>query len=352
MSFSTLIWCTFVFWSILYYCHFRLSRKRQRQRHISVLPANANQAQSNGLLRLRYYGNSILVTLQTLHVRLETNLANDAHHALIDTLCEYLVLKSAAALMYNIGIVVGAIGLIFGTTLLAANAIRIVGRVLLEVSTDAAFVAMDQFEKRDAGSPVTWSSRGGSLDIYAIVSLAFCYWDVPALMSVQVPGVTVPWSHFPLIIFTLLVAQIIHEAGHFVSAALWVGSCLLEVGFAEIYVLRDTIPVDSVGIALTVILPTAFVAFSGIPSDKDKKSQLRVIAAGAWHNLLTWALLYLFIWSGIERTWTFIGYHDISDRGVAVVDVESVCSHIYDTLLVSNDRPVLLGIPVIPYGRW
>jgi S2P endopeptidase len=89
-------------------------------------------------------------------------------------------------------------------------------------------------------------------------------------------------------------------------------------------VIRESASLDSVGIALTVFLPSAFVALSPMSDSITYVPRLRIIAAGAWHNLLAWILLYLLSSSGSEKLWPLLGYDDVSNRGLAVLDVENV----------------------------
>ena len=86
----------------------------------------------------------------------------------------------------------------------------------------------------------------------------------------------------------------------------------------------DAFTLDSIGFALTLFIPSAFVALSPTSADNDSSARLRVIAAGAWHNLMTWIVLYFLTASGVKGLWTLVGYDDISWRGVAVTGIESV----------------------------
>lgn len=53
----------------------------------------------------------------------------------------------------------------------------------------------------------------------------------PLSTEVQIPGLTTPLSHLPLLVFSLLISQIVHEAGHFFSAAMYVFPLYLQVNF-------------------------------------------------------------------------------------------------------------------------
>ncbi|KAL9935716.1 hypothetical protein V8E36_005293 [Tilletia maclaganii] len=111
------------------------------------------------------------------------------------------------------------------------------------------------------------------------------------ILSPLIPGITVPlWHLFPMLI-ALLLTQAIHEAGHALAAAL-----------------SNITPLSS-GIALIwPCMPSAFVALpssaltvfaSDIDDDGDApttlalREQLRILAAGVWHNAATALLLLL-----------------------------------------------------------
>ncbi|KAI0045918.1 hypothetical protein FA95DRAFT_74971 [Auriscalpium vulgare] len=85
----------------------------------------------------------------------------------------------------------------------------------------------------------------------------------------QIPGITVPLTHLPLLVLSLFVSQVIHEAGHAICAAV------------------DATPIQSIGASFTLIVPAAFVALpmSGIRS-LVPRARARIAAAGSLHNLV------------------------------------------------------------------
>ena len=83
----------------------------------------------------------------------------------------------------------------------------------------------------------------------------------------------------------------------------------------------DGVPLHSVGASLLVILPSAFVSLSPFLNDMSAPKRLRVIAAGAWHNIILSILLYLL---SFVRVWTIVGYNDVSGHGVVVLDINDV----------------------------
>ncbi|EIM83886.1 uncharacterized protein STEHIDRAFT_113130 [Stereum hirsutum FP-91666 SS1] len=123
----------------------------------------------------------------------------------------------------------------------------------------------------------------------------------PLFMIVQIPGLTTPLSHLPLLIFSLLTSQIIHEAGHFFSAAI------------------DSLPLTSLGVSLTVLIPSAFVALpSASLLSLPSRARARIAAAGAWHNLVFWGMLVLAGWMW-NPLWI---WEDVSDLGKIVIGVD------------------------------
>jgi S2P endopeptidase len=106
----------------------------------------------------------------------------------------------------------------------------------------------------------------------------------------------------------------------------------------------EQIPLSTVGLSLTFILPSAFVTFpnatltppssSPIQSSKAKLKQramarMRLVAGGAWHNLVFWGVLVLFGSSSVAGLgkgwiWGLVGYEDVSLLGRVVVGLDEV----------------------------
>jgi S2P endopeptidase len=89
--------------------------------------------------------------------------------------------------------------------------------------------------------------------------------------------------------------------------------------------LRDSIPLISVGASLFVFLPTTFVKLSSVALNSLLPAgRIRVIAAGSFHNLLLWSLLIVLCKSGIGTLLWSIPYRNISSLGRVVTNVEPV----------------------------
>ncbi|KAG8736139.1 hypothetical protein FRC12_017757 [Ceratobasidium sp. 428] len=129
-----------------------------------------------------------------------------------------------------------------------------------------------------------------------------------------IPGVTVPFSHLPVLLAALLFSQIIHEAGHALST------------------IPENVPIHSVGLGLFVCLPSAFVSLSSVAFEKlPPLPRMRIAAAGAYHNLALWFILAILGWSGLGKLlsqgWTGWGtsfgpYKHVNDLGVSVQSID------------------------------
>ncbi|KAK0530137.1 hypothetical protein OC842_004033 [Tilletia horrida] len=124
------------------------------------------------------------------------------------------------------------------------------------------------------------------------------------LLTPLIPGITVPLWHIVPILLALFLCQVIHESGHALAAALSHISPL-STGLAVVFPCMPS---------AFVALPTSALAIFASEADADAESsngldysgigtangrvlplneQLRIIAAGVWHNALT-VLLFLF----------------------------------------------------------
>jgi S2P endopeptidase len=90
--------------------------------------------------------------------------------------------------------------------------------------------------------------------------------------------------------------------------------------------LSVAIPLHSVGAYMTVAIPAAFVTLSSDTMGSiAPRNKLRVIAAGAFHNLLFYVLLFGMSWIGLGAALLALGgFKDVSSVGLAVNAVEEV----------------------------
>ncbi|KAH9915065.1 peptidase family M50-domain-containing protein [Epithele typhae] len=122
------------------------------------------------------------------------------------------------------------------------------------------------------------------------------------LENAMIPGVTTPLRHLPLLSIALLASQIVHEAGHAFAAAL------------------NAVPLASVGLGLTVLLPSAFVALPAAETAAlPTRARARIVAAGVFHNIVLYALLAAFAWSHLgDAVWPVFGYRNVRAYGRVV----------------------------------
>jgi S2P endopeptidase len=94
---------------------------------------------------------------------------------------------------------------------------------------------------------------------------------------------------------------------------------------------RDAVPMHSAGFSLFCVLPSAFVSLSSPSLDAlPPWPRIRIAAAGAWHNLIFWIILWLAVSSGLAQSvgsaiaWPF--WRDVKGGGRAVIHVDIVSS--------------------------
>ncbi|TFY64832.1 hypothetical protein EVJ58_g2350 [Rhodofomes roseus] len=158
------------------------------------------------------------------------------------------------------------------------------------------------------------AARGGATtaatSVSSFPSPDLCFQTNAAGYSKQwpltIPGVTVPLSHIPLLVFALISSQIIHEVGHFITAAL------------------ENVPVLSVGLSLSIVIPSAFVALSrGAVRELPAPARLRVASSGAFHNIVLYLIFSGITHAHIDRAFLgALGYRDVSAWGRVVSHVQ------------------------------
>ncbi|KAI0696643.1 hypothetical protein BC835DRAFT_1271635 [Cytidiella melzeri] len=320
MGLTSLLYAVFVFWVILHAIHRSLTHHAQSR---SILPSfHGVQGRRRGWLMAL----QTRVTLQTVYVKLETTGFNDVHDTWASRLnkTSHAHLKMMTTMLYDLGSVAGALGMLAAFVLLCVTVYRSLCLVFTQSSRASDVIAL-------ASSTRTLAKR--ALD--AKEDLARAVETLPAAtpLNLILPGVTVPLSHLPVLLVALFLSQVIHELGHAITAAL------------------ESIPLSSVGASLFVIVPSAFVSLPAAPVQAlPTSSKLRIITSGAFHNLILWALLYSLSSLRLGHlVWTSIGYQDVSHYGRVVVSVDelsplhehlpirSVITDLDDQSLVSTD---------------
>ncbi|KAG2004629.1 hypothetical protein CC2G_003164 [Coprinopsis cinerea AmutBmut pab1-1] len=305
MSFITLIVTLSIFWLALHalFAYFRHSSSGNSSSQLPFRRFDSPTTNSRqGLARfLRFLGINLNldsgnteVTLKNVHLRIETSAFNEVH----DRFTAWFLKRRRAGLtravkrLYDVGTVVCVAGMVVGVAGLVWVVGSGIGDMLWPKALDGeAGEGVGRLAKRnwDDGVEVRELREEGS-----------SFGLTPIL-----PGVTVPLSDLPIIVVSVFIQQVIHELGHAVAAAL------------------DSIPVTSAGSSLALVIPTAFVAFSSASMNTlNSLAKARVIAAGPFHNLISWAVVVLLRVSGLEEWGVGFWYQDVGDVGRGVLRVE------------------------------
>ncbi|KAG6826261.1 hypothetical protein H0H92_000525 [Tricholoma furcatifolium] len=254
-------------------------------RNNSILPSNRHSQRSS------WTESSTTVVLKGLHLRIQTTAWNLSH----DLLAESFNNGRKASLcrvmrwFYDAGTVVSLIGMViaFGFLLTTSGmsvislARKIGGSPAVEVPVIHAKRSLDVFS--GSAAPSTSDS----------------------FIKPIIPGVTVPFAHLPIILVAVFLAQIVHELGHAITAAI------------------ESLPMLSVGASFTLVVPSAFVTFSSAALDSLRpRARARVVAAGPFHNLLLWVLLVSAGWTRLGEIFWSVGYRDVSTLGKVVLSVD------------------------------
>lgn len=113
-----------------------------------------------------------------------------------------------------------------------------------------------------------------------------------------IPGVNLPVSNMVPFFISILLSTLFHELGHGISAA----SELTEIG--------------GVGVAVIGVFPAAFVVIRNLDAQALSR-QLRIMAAGVWHNIILTAVTAFVLWN----LPVFLGIFFRTGRSVTVTEV-------------------------------
>ncbi|KAI5117126.1 hypothetical protein M0805_007973 [Coniferiporia weirii] len=300
MSVSTFLWSICVFWAVLYAIRASCTSKSTGD----LLPTSAEQHRS-----IRAGSRQWKVTVKNVHLKVQTSALNARHEALVDFFDRQanFVYRNALRIFYNLGSVFGVLGMLLGIAVLACTCFQ-----LLEST----------FFTDDDTSGHTIAKRS-DLNPDSAVTVQSSY-----ALNPIIPGVTVPFSHLSVLLAALFVAQCIHEAGHAYAASI------------------ESLSLHAVGASITLVLPSAFVSLSPSISMLSASAKMRIVAAGAWHNLLLWGALYLATFAGAGRLWRVVGWRDVREMGLVVLGVEEgspLIHHLPPGSVVASLDDVILG---------
>ncbi|KAG7448191.1 uncharacterized protein BT62DRAFT_890455 [Guyanagaster necrorhizus] len=235
----------------------------------------------------RKLGSSIHVSARYFHLKIESSTWNRYHDGLTGKLVSrrYRWTSKTLRHFYDAGVAFGVLGMLCAIGLLLWTC----ANLLTETFRHNFVIEVQQVAKRDIQETSHMDMGRSRGFVQAII-----------------PGVTVPFSHITPIFLAVLLSQVVHEFGHAVSGAL------------------ESVPINSVGAALTLVIPSAFVTFPSLCLETLKpSSRARIIAAGPWHNGIFWIILVFLGWMRLSYyALTLFSYEDISGLGRVVLDVE------------------------------
>lgn len=146
---ASLLWLIATFWAVVY----AVRGARTRSATKNVLPGSVEQGRKR-------HNSRVEVQVTTFEIRAETTVLNDKHDFIMDFLDQEsnAVLKRVLSAFYNIGSVVGAVGLVLGFVVLAWTPLQLLYSSLshqMQTSSNASGVY-----KRDLSD--TRNNRGSS----------------------------------------------------------------------------------------------------------------------------------------------------------------------------------------------
>ncbi|KLT40459.1 hypothetical protein CC85DRAFT_287432 [Cutaneotrichosporon oleaginosum] len=166
--------------------------------------------------------------------------------------------KANARRFYDAGVAAGCVGCA-GALLGALWALtRAWGAVWEEAEAHAAHSSASRLLRRALPPP-----QPGPREIHS---------SNPGLVPL-IPGVTTPLVHLPTLVLALVLAQLIHEAGHALAAAL------------------DDVAPSKLQFSIHAVVPSASVVFPSSVDYLPTRARARIATSGPWHNLILWGCL-------------------------------------------------------------
>ncbi|CED83298.1 Intramembrane metalloprotease (sterol-regulatory element-binding protein (SREBP) protease) [Phaffia rhodozyma] len=170
--------------------------------------------------------------------------------------------RSRAGLFYDLGIIWAVIGLVLSLSLLVGQAWTVGTSLWAFVSATGS----------PTGSTVAMTTTTTTSGIASLVKRATPVETTAdsGFIKPLIPGITIPFSQALYLILSFLLAQLVHEPGHAISAAL-----------SSINPLLMTVQLSPIFPSASVTLPSIELALT------PPRERARIAAAGCWHNFLS-----------------------------------------------------------------
>ncbi|KAI9026909.1 peptidase family M50-domain-containing protein [Hyaloraphidium curvatum] len=214
------------------------------------------------------------------HLRYTTTSLNETFLSLGSKYTRFL------QIWFSVGVLFGILTMLLSGPLLLLGSIRIVQSMFLgDAAAESAKAghAADEYDMDFA----EWAGRKGQFLVTVI------------------PGVNLPLSQIWYYLIAVFIAALVHEAGHAVAAAI------------------ERIPLHSFGFFVFLMYPGAYVNLDSHTLHLlHPFRQLRVICAGAWHNIVLFAFGFLLLNSlPVTMKWGYTTVGEVAD-GLVVMQVE------------------------------
>jgi S2P endopeptidase len=184
-------------WAVIHALTYLLRLSRSR----SLLPVAFPRSRYSSIV---WRSSSTKLTLKKLHLRLETTAWNLKHDSLANLLVKRKSWARCLTYFYNVGTVLAVLGM--------AGSL---GILLFTCSPLLEIFSLGKLPDEAHHPPSRRSLEASSFN----ASQDRVFTDTHFLTPI-IPGVTVPITHLPMILFVVFIGQVIHEAGHAISAAL------------------------------------------------------------------------------------------------------------------------------------
>jgi S2P endopeptidase len=175
------------------------------------------------------------VALTGPYLRIESTAFNSGHDILAQWFSQNRISRATTTLrvIFDSGIVVALLGMVCALAVLLWTFTQLARRSVADLVPVSASVPPHVKRAYDSTyAPPTVIPRTATTDIpvQLLVRRSYSFLmptaNIRTYPPTQIPGITLPLSHFPLLISALFFSQAIHEAGHALSGALFVLSIL------------------------------------------------------------------------------------------------------------------------------